>query len=265
MMGAQRIGEAARPAAGLAVLADPMAIAEEGAERFAGAAGEAFARAGRFTVALAGGATPKLLYTLLATEPYGRHLPWQETHVFWGDERCVPPDHPESNYRMAHEALLRHLPIPSEQIHRMCGEEPDPERAAAEYEERLRTAFPGQAGAVPRFDLVLLGMGADGHTASLFPHTEAVREQQRWVVRNYVPKFQADRLTLTAPAINGAATVLFLVAGDDKAAALQAVLEGPAAPERLPAQLIRPTAGRLVWLVDRAAASRLAGKGRPLS
>jgi len=219
----------------------------------------------KVTVALAGGATPKLLYTLLATEPHRRHLPWPRTHVFWGDERCVPPDHPESNYRMAHEALLRHLPIPPEQIHRMRGEDPDPERAAAEYEERLRTAFHGQAGALPRLDLVLLGMGADGHTASLFPHTEAVREQQRWVVRNHVPKLQADRLTLTAPVINWGATILFLVAGNDKAAALQEVLEGPADPERLPAQLIRPTAGRLVWLVDLAAASRLAGRGRPAS
>ena len=265
MMGPQRMREAARPAAGITMVADPMALAEEAAERFAGAAGEALARAGRFTVALAGGATPMLLYTLLATEPHRRHLPWRETHVFWGDERCVPPDHPESNYRMAHEALLRHLPIPSEQIHRMRGEDPDPERAAAEYAERLRTAFPGQAGALPRLDLVLLGMGADGHTASLFPHTKAVREQQRWVMRNYVPKFQADRLTLTAPVINWGSTILFLVAGDDKAPALQEVLEGPADPERLPAQLIRPTAGRLVWLVDRAAAGRLAGKGRPPS
>lgn len=257
--------EAARPAAGVTVVADPAALAREAAERFAGAAAEALARGGRFTIALVGGATPKLLYALLATEPHRRHLPWRETHVFWGDERCVPPDHPESNYRMAHETLLRHLPIPPEQIHRMRGEDPDPERAAAEYEERLRTAFPGRAGALPRFDLVLLGMGADGHTASLFPHTEAVRETQRWVVRNHVPKFQADRLTLTAPVINKGAAVLFLVAGGDKAAALQAVLEGPADPERLPAQLIRPTAGRLVWLVDRAAASRLAGGGRAAS
>lgn len=255
--------EVARPAAGLAVLADPMAIAEEAAERFVGVAAEALARAGRFTVVLAGGTTPKLLYTLLAAEPHRRHLPWREAHVFWGDERCVPPEHPESNYRMAHEALLRHLPIPPEQIHRMGGEDPDPERAAAEYEERLRTVFRGPAGAPPCFDLVLLGMGADGHTASLFPHTEALRETQRWVLRNHVPKLQADRLTLTAPAINGAATVLFLVAGEDKAPALQDVLEGPPDPERLPAQLIRPTGGRLVWLVDRAAASRLAGRGRP--
>ncbi|MCI0369885.1 MAG: 6-phosphogluconolactonase [candidate division NC10 bacterium] len=256
--------EAAGPAAGITVVADPAALAREAAERFAEAAGEALARAGRLTVALAGGTTPKLLYALLATEPHHRHLPWRETHVFWGDERCVPPDHPESNYRMAHEALLRHLPIPSEQIHRMRGEDPDPERAAAEYAERLRTAFPGPR-ALPRFDLVLLGMGADGHTASLFPHTQAVREQQRWVMCNRVPKLQADRLTLTAPVINWGSTILFLVAGDDKAAALQEVLEGPADPERLPAQLIRPTAGRLVWLVDRAAASRLAGRGRPPS
>lgn len=255
------IREAASP--GLAVLADPMALAEEAAERFAGAAAEALARAGRFTVALAGGTTPRLLYTLLAAESHRTHIPWPRTHVLWGDERCVPPDHPESNYRMAHETLLRHLPIPPEQIHRMRGEDPDPERAAAEYEARLRTAFRGPAGSLPRVDLVLLGMGADGHTASLFPHTEALRETQRWVVRNHVPKLRADRLTLTAPAINGGSTILFLVAGDDKAPALQEVLEGPTDPERLPAQLIRPTDGHLVWLVDRAAASRLAGGGRP--
>ncbi len=263
MMVPQRAGGTARLATGLVVVADPAALAQEAAERFAGAAAEALARAGRFTVALAGGATPKLLYTLLATEPHPARLPWPQAHVFLGDERCVPPDHPESNYRMAHEALLRHLPIPPEQIHRMRGEDPDPERAAAEYEQRLRTTFQPQAGTPPRFDLVLLGMGADGHTASLFPHTEAVREKQRWVVRNHVPKLQADRLTLTAPVINWGATILFLVAGDEKAAALQEVLEGPADPERLPAQLSRRTAGRLVWLVDRAAASRLAGRGRP--
>jgi len=263
MMGPQRMREAAGPAAGVTVVADPTALAREAAERFAGIAAEALARAGRFTVALTGGSTPKLLYTLLATEPYRSRLPWPRTHVFWGDERCVPPDHKESNYRMAHEALLRHLPIPPAQIHRMRGEDPDPERAAAEYEHQLRAAFQSQAGMPPRFDLVLLGMGADGHTASLFPHTEALREKQRWVVRNHVPKLQAHRLTLTAPVINAGATILFLVAGDEKAAALRDVLEGPADPGRLPAQLIRPTAGRLVWLVDRAAASRLAGRGKP--
>ncbi|MGH7360829.1 MAG: 6-phosphogluconolactonase [Candidatus Methylomirabilales bacterium] len=261
MMEPLRAREAARPVPGLVVLADPAALAQEAAERFAGIAAKALARAGRFTVALTGGSTPKRLYTLLAAEPYRSRLPWPETHVFWGDERCVPPDHPESNYRMAHDALLRQLPIPPEQIHRMRGE--DPERAAADYEQRLRTAFQPQAGMPPRFDLVLLGMGADGHTASLFPHTEAVRENQRWVVRNHVPKLQAHRLTLTAPVMNRGAAILFLVAGDEKAAALQEVLEGPADPERLPAQLIRPTTGRLVWLVDRAAASRLAGRGRP--
>ncbi|MGH7536268.1 MAG: 6-phosphogluconolactonase, partial [Gemmatimonadales bacterium] len=174
-----RAREAARPVPGLVVLADPAALAQEAAERFAGIAAKALARAGRFTVALTGGSTPKRLYTLLAAEPYRSRLPWPETHVFWGDERCVPPDHPESNYRMAHDALLRHLPIPPAQIHRMHGEDPDPERAAAEYEQCLRTVFAPRAGTLPRFDLVLLGMGADGHTASLFPHTGALREQQR--------------------------------------------------------------------------------------
>jgi 6-phosphogluconolactonase len=259
----KRMQDAARPAAGLVVLADPTALAQEAAERCAGIAAEALARAGRFHVALTGGSTPKRLYTLLATEPYRSRLPWAQTHVFWGDERCVPPDHPESNYRMAHEALLRHLPIPSEQIHRMRGEDPDPEQAAAEYEQCLRTVFAPRAGTLPRFDLVLLGMGADGHTASLFPHTGALREQQRWAVRNHVPQLQADRLTLTVPVINRGATILFLVAGTEKAVALRDVLEGPPDPERLPAQRIRPATGRLIWLVDRAAASRLAGRGKP--
>ena len=262
MMVPQRPSGTARLAAGLVVVADPTALAQEAAERFAGIAAEALARAGRFHVALTGGSTPKRLYTLLATEPYRSRLPWPQTHVFWGDERCVPPDHPESNYGMVHEALLRHLSIPSEQVHRMRGEDPAPEQAAAEYERRLRTVFAPQAGTLPRFDLVLLGMGADGHTASLFPNTGALREKQRWAVRNHVPKLQADRLTLTAPVINWGAAVLFLVAGDEKAAVLQEVLEGPADPERLPAQLIRPTTGRLVWLVDRAAASRLAYAGK---
>lgn len=244
------------------LLDSPEALAGEAAARLAAAAQEAVARSGRFTVALAGGSTPKRLYELLAADPHGPRLPWQETHVFWGDERAVPPEHPDSNFGMARAALLARVPVPAGQIHRMEAERPDRDAAARDYESVIAKTFAAAAGSEPpAFDLVLLGMGADGHTASLFPHTEALREARRWVVRNPVPKLQADRLTLTAPILNRARLILFLVAGADKAPALQEVLQGPRDPDRLPAQSIRPTAGHLVWLVDRAAAARLAGVG----
>jgi 6-phosphogluconolactonase len=178
--------------------------------------------------------------------------------VFWGDERCVPPTHADSNYRMAKEALLDLVPIPAERVHRMAGESPDPAAAAAAYEAEIARVLGGSpGGAPPALDLVLLGMGADGHTASLFPGTTALGERRRWVVANHVPKLGVDRVTLTWPILNRAAHVFFLVVGADKAAVLREVLEGPPAVERLPSQGIRPEAGRLVWICDRLAAGAL--------
>jgi len=251
-------GSPENPTCRLFVVADQTALAKEAAERCARIAQEAVARAGRFTIALSGGSTPKLLYSLLAAEPYSTSLPWSKTHVFWGDERAVPPDDPDSNFGMAKATLLDRVPIPADRVHRMQAERDDLDLVAREYEAEIARSFGVPPGAEPpAFDLILLGLGPDGHTASLFPHTEAVRERARWVVRNHVPKLNSDRVTLTAPILNRGEMVLFLVAGSDKAPALQAVLEGPADPDRLPAQLIRPTSGRLMWLVDRAAASRL--------
>lgn len=242
----------------LFVVADQTALAKEAAERWARIAQEAIARAGRFTIALSGGSTPKLLYSLLAGEPHSTRLPWRKTHVFWGDERAVPPGDPDSNFGMAKATLLDRVPIPADRVHRIQAERSDLNVAAREYEAEIASVFAvPPTGDPPPFDLILLGLGPDGHTASLFPHTKALRETGRWVVRNHVPTLKTDRVTLTAPILNRGATVLFLVTGADKASALQAVLEGPSDPERLPAQLIRPTSGRLTWLVDRAAAGML--------
>ena len=249
------------PACRLFVVADQAALAKEAAERCAHIAQEAVARAGRFTIALSGGSTPKLLYSLLAAEPYSTSLPWRKTHVFWGDERAVPPGDHNSNFGMAKATLLDRVPIPADRVHRMQAERDDLDLMAREYEAEIARSFGVPPGAEPpAFDLILLGLGSDGHTASLFPHTQAIRENARWVVRNHVPTLKTDRVTLTAPILNRGATVLFLVAGAEKAPALLAVLEGPTDPERLPAQLIQPTSGRLMWLVDRAAAGMLTAR-----
>ena len=224
-------------------------LARAAAEGFVALAAEAVAARGQFSVALAGGSTPRAAYALLAAE----EVDWSRVHVFWGDERCVPPDHPDSNYRLAREALLDHVSLPAGNVHRMRGEM-EPEAAAQAYAAELRAFFGTQW---PSFDLVLLGMGNDGHIASLFPGSAALRETARPVVAVTV-EYQdrpAHRVTLTLPAINAARQVLFLVTGAAKAETLWAVLEGPA--ERFPAQLIRPTSEQLTWLVDTTAASRL--------
>jgi 6-phosphogluconolactonase len=207
-----------------------------------------------FSLALSGGSTPKSLYSLLAEDSSFRaEVPWDKTHFFWGDERHVPPEHPESNYRMAQGALLSKVPIPSENIHRINAENPNAQRAAEEYEEALRAFFRLKGGEFPRFDLVLLGMGPDGHTASLFPGTEALRERKHLVVANWVEKLNAHRITMTLPVINRAAMVLFLVSGEEKAETLRQVLAGRRGKVPFPCQLVRPTHGRLLLLVDRAA------------
>jgi 6-phosphogluconolactonase len=211
---------------------------------------------GRFAVAFSGGATPESLYALLATDSFSARIEWDKVHVFWGDERCVPPNDVDSNFRMAKYALLDHVPLPKENIHRILGER-QPDQAAAEYDTELRAFFGGTASLNPRFDLVLLGMGADGHTASLFPHTAALEAQHTWVVANYVDEMHVWRITLTPSAINAAANVVFLVSGSSKANRLKQVLEGRYQPQHLPAQLIQPRDGNLLWLIDREAAEGL--------
>ena len=234
-----------------------------GATEFVRQAGAAVGMKGVFTVALSGGSTPKGLYGLLATDPTLRaQVPWDKTHVFWGDERHVPPADADSNYRMAHEAMLSKVPIPPAHVHRIKSENPDARQAAEDYEQTLRSSFHSPGGEPPRFDLVFLGLGPEGHTASLFPGTKALHEEKRLVVSNWVGKFYAERVTMTAPVLNNAGCIIFLVSGDDKALALKAVLEGLYEPEQLPAQLIQPTHGRLLWLVDQLAARLLQGDQR---
>ena len=232
----------------LDVYADKERLAEAAARLFVERAQEAIGGTGRFAVALAGGSTPQRAYELLA-DAHRDELDWGGVHVFFGDERGVPPDHEDSNYRTANEALLSRVPVGS--VHRMRGELPPPE-AAADYERELRGFF----GGPPVFDLVLLGIGEDGHTASLFPRTPALDATDRLVVENPVEKLGTTRLTLTAPTINAAREVAFLVSGGGKAEALKEILEGDADPRDYPAKLIRP-AGDPLWMVDRAAAGLL--------
>ena len=211
-----------------------------------------------FTIALSGGSTPRGLHALLANDPaVCDRLPWHHLHFFWGDERHVPPDHPQSNYRMAYDTLFSLAPVPAQNIHRVPAEEPDAALSAEKYEQELRTFFGLEAGQLPRFDCILLGMGPDGHTASLFPGTEALHETKRLVAANWVEKFKSYRITLTVPVLNHADLVVFLVSGAEKAEALKEVLQGDYRPDRFPAQLIRPDNGRLLWLVDQAAAGCL--------
>ena len=207
----------------------------------------------RFTVALSGGTTPLHLFDLLSQEPYRGRIPWHRIHFFWGDERMVPPDHEESNYGTADRALLRRLQLPSDQIHRIRGEVADPDEAAAEYASELRTTFRLREGELPRFDLVLLGMGTDGHIASLFPGNPALWENRKLVTSAYLPKPGIHRITLTCPVINNAACIVFMVAGEEKAEILRRALEGPHEPHLLPAQLVRPQEGEFLWYIDRAA------------
>jgi len=233
-------------------------IACRASELVSGIWNQAAAARGVFRVALAGGSTPKALYALLAEHPSLRNsLPWDKIQVFFGDERHVGPGHADSNFQMASDAMLCKVPVRPEQIHRIKGEYPDTGQAAAEYEEVIRRQFGLGPGEFPCFDLILLGMGNEGHTLSLFPGTKALRENERLVTRNWVGKLYTERITLTAAAANAAANVLFMVTGADKACALKAVLEGPYEPEQLPAQSIRPAQGTLSWLVDQAAGGML--------
>jgi 6-phosphogluconolactonase len=226
---------------------------EAAATELAGLAAEAVRTRGRFSVALSGGSTPRGLYSLLAGGA-ASSIPWDKFFFFWSDERHVPPGHPDSNYRMAYEAMLSKVPVPPEHVFRIRGEENDADAAARAYEETLRTVFAVPSGAIPRFDLILLGIGTEGHTASLFPGSPALEETKRLVVANRVEKLDTERITFTYPLINHAACVMFLVSGTDKAEILERILEYPG---DLPAQRVRPVNGKLFWLADHAAAAKL--------
>lgn len=218
-------------------------------------AAESLVTHGRFMIALAGGSTPKKLYALLASEPYRDQLDWALVEVFWSDERCVPPDDSESNFRMAQETLLSKVPIPASQIHRMPADQSDHEAASQAYITEMRHSF--GTGGIPGFDLIQLGMGPEGHTASLFPHQPSLHERERLVLPVTTPKPPPDRLTFTPPLLNAARHVLFLVTGNEKADAVQAVLEGEYNPDEYPAQIVHPTSGEVTWMLDTAAASKL--------
>ena len=241
---------------------DAALLARRAAEEFVKTANDAVTKKGSFTVALAGGSTPKALNTLLVDDATLRpKLPWDKIQIFFGDERHAGPTDKDSNYRMANESLISKSPMKAGQINRIKGEYQDTEKAALEYEQVLRAYFKLKDGELPRFDLVLLGMGDEGHTLSLFPGTKALHPSaDRFVVRNWVGKLYTERITLTAAAANQANQVIFMVTRADKALALKAVLEGPYEPEQLPSQLIRPTTGNLLWLVDQDAGSMLSAE-----
>jgi 6-phosphogluconolactonase len=238
----------------LRVVEDPEALAKSALEVLMAACLKAVDERGRCTVALSGGSTPRRLYARLALE---LSLPFSKIHFFFGDERHVPPDHPDSNYRMAKEALFSRAPIPDANIHRIRAEEPNVEEAAAQYEAELRSFFAPRDGRPARLDVVLLGLGGDGHTASLFPGTPAVDEKVRWVMGQRVEKLNTERITLTPPLLNAAHTVIFQAQGEDKASAVRAVLEGKETPEEIPAKVVVVPEGDTWWFLDRAAAAKL--------
>ncbi|HEV2493837.1 MAG TPA: 6-phosphogluconolactonase [Terriglobia bacterium] len=239
------------------VFADLDAMSRQAAGRFVRLANQRVAENRLFTAALSGGSTPRRLYEILGAALTVQKIPWANTHLFQVDERCVPPDHVESNYRMIRETLLSHGAVPESNFHRMAAELADRDEAARQYAEELRRVLRPKPNEWPRLDLVLLGMGPDGHTASLFPGSGALDVQVHWVVPNYVERLKACRLTLTLPVLNAAGCVIFLVAGEDKAETVRQVLEASSGPDRFPAQRVRPTNGQVSWYLDEAAAALL--------
>ena len=238
------------------VFPDAPATAQAAAQLFSAAAKEAVEARGRARIAISGGSTPKAMFKLLAAEPFLSRTPWDKLDLFWVDERSVPPTDADSNFKMTREAMLDHVPLPAPQVHRIEGEL-DPELAASRYESELRNTFKLEGAETPTFDLILLGMGDDGHTASLFPHTEGLNELSRLVIANHVPQKSTWRITLTWPVINQGRQVAFLLEGGAKATLLNEVLTGPYQPETYPTQLIRPANGKLLFLLDQAAAAAL--------
>jgi len=237
---------------------DRQSLAQGAAGFIAGLAEHALSARGRFSVALAGGSTPRDTYALLAQPPLLDRIDWSRTLIFFGDERAVPPDHEDSNYRMAHEVLLSRVPLPEENIQRMHAERNDLDAAAREYEAALRSLLGPPAGAPPRLDLVLLGIGPDGHTASIFPGTENQTRGPQLVTRIQRPQTREFRLTLTLPILNAASNVAFLISGASKASIVRSVLSGQRGADLLPASRIMPESGQLTYLLDQAAASSLA-------
>jgi 6-phosphogluconolactonase len=237
------------------VLPTEAEITRAAAELFVREAAAAIALRGQARVAISGGSTPKSAFQLLAAE-YADQVAWDKLQLFWVDERCVPPDHPESNYGMTKAALLDKVPLAAENVHRMEGEL-DPDEAAARYESEIRNSFKLEGAETPTFDLILLGLGPDGHTASLFPHTEGLNEMARICIANHVPQKDAWRMTLTWPVIVQGRRVAFLIEGEEKAEIVETVFTGAYQPETYPAQLIRPAGGQLLLLLDQAAAAKL--------
>jgi 6-phosphogluconolactonase len=239
----------------IAIYPDIPTLSQQAAQFTLRVANESIVDRGRFTIALTGGTTPAELYGLLGNEPLRSQIDWQLVHLFWGDERCVPPDSPDSNYYLAQKTLLTKISIPESQIHRMPADWPDRDAASQAYSVDMQRTF--HTNGIPGFDLIHLGMGPEGHTASLFPHQASLHEKQRLVMPVTVPKPPPDRLTFTPPLLNAARNVLFLVTSKDKADALQAVLEGEYQPDEYPAQIVRPTNGELVWMLDKEVALNL--------
>ncbi len=240
------------------ILDSASSVAESGALHFVRICNSSIKANGNFSVVLSGGSTPKGMLSLLATDEYKKQVPWDKCHFFWGDERSVPPTHADSNFKMATDSLLSHVPVIASQIYRMEAEKADINQAAQEYQNKIATFFSvPNSSSPPQFDLLYLGMGPDGHTASLFPDTNALGEKSKWVVSNFVPKFNTNRMTFTYPMINQAKNVIFLVAGKDKVASLKEVLEGKPNLETYPSQGINPSHGSLLWLLDVDASSGL--------
>ena len=242
------------------VSSTPAAVAQAAADLFAEAVINAARNRGHARVAISGGSTPKTMFELLAdpAQPHLNQIPWAQLQLFWVDERCVPPDNDESNYKMTHQAMLAKVPLPASNIHRMEGEL-DPEEAASRYESEIRNTFKLEGAETPTFDLILLGLGPDGHTASLFPHTDGLNELGRICIANHVPQKDTWRMTLTWPVITQGRQVAFLVEGEEKAEMVGTVFTGAYDPETYPAQLIRPASGKLTLLLDTAAAAHLPG------
>lgn len=236
----------------ISIYPDLDTLSQQAAQYIARLASQSIVTHGRFTIALSGGSTPKKLYSLLGSEPYCSQINWAQVEIFWGDERCVPPDDPESNYAMAQQVLLSKIPIPANQIHRMPADQSDRGAASQAYTQEMQRTF--GTDRIPAFDLIQLGMGPEGHTASLFPHQPSLHEQQRLVMPVSVPKPPPDRLTFTPPLLNAARNILFLVTGREKADAVHAVLEGDYNPAEYPAQIVRPTQGEVTWMLDTQAA-----------